>query len=126
MNIRQAILKAADSIERLEPYDFWARYVNKCGTPMCLFGWIGHHLGMEVGTCNAEVASAIGARGTIELYTFMLREAPEYMHDPIAAAKGLRLYADKYYPAQHRDVIPASVRCIFTASPAELRAALSA
>ena len=50
MNIRTAILKAADSIEQ-NPHLFSFKSLaipNKdCGTPGCAIGWIAYHSGLE-------------------------------------------------------------------------------
>lgn len=103
MNIRDAILKAADHIER-EPrtYDFCGMYVPGCGSVGCLWGWIGYFLGMPADTCNMAVANEIGIPSTGHLYRFGSEVLGDwsYQNDPKAAAKVLRLYADKYYPAE--------------------------
>jgi hypothetical protein len=48
--IRAAILKAADTIERDgDLWNFGEVLVPDCGTPGCALGWIGFHLGIPVG-----------------------------------------------------------------------------
>ena len=49
MNIRQALLKAADSIEQHPKlFSFHScELPNECGTPGCALGWLAVHLGKE-------------------------------------------------------------------------------
>lgn len=61
MEIRQALLKAADSIENSGMYDFMESTVSHdCGTPMCMIGWIGFHLGGLAGKNIEDVCEACG------------------------------------------------------------------
>lgn len=137
MNIRQAILKAADHIEQ-NPDHF--RYVSNdrpdagCGTPGCMLGWIGIFLGMKEerygGSWAAQVAKAIGTSHSSFVHGFVSVEAQArqlWVHEnPNAhtnAAALLRIFADRYHPAaESRALIPASVRAIFTMTPEQLRA----
>jgi hypothetical protein len=103
--IRGAILRAADRIER-DPtsYDYLGGLNvprHGCGTIACMWGWIGFELGMEAGTCNASVAEAIGAsfRSTDHLYSFCRDYGDFPHHEASTAPAALRAYADKYYPA---------------------------
>lgn len=117
MNIRQAILKAADSIEQMpRSYDFWSGYVHGCGTPMCMFGWIGHHLGMEHGTTNWRVAETIGLASTGDLYRWTRDRGFDHGY-PKGAANGLRAFADARFPAAKHIELPTSVRAIFDMTP---------
>lgn len=128
MNIRQAILKAADQIER-DPgsYRWWTFDQQPCGTPMCMFGWIGHFMGMPVGVWNTDVAKQIGLRFTDELYEFVTGPSPDrdwrkVMKTDVVAAS-MRRFADARYPApaESREPIPASVMAIFSMSNADLK-----
>lgn len=135
MNIREAILKAADHIERNPlDFDFWKTGVpGSCGTPGCALGWIGHFMG-ETNYFN-DVCDVMGLgitkphlpeRGEFDFYRRMDKiEGPAVLHGKWTnsaelCARTLRLYADKYHPAESRAVIPASVMRIFQMSHAEL------
>lgn len=125
MNVREAILKAADHIEVAgRDYRFWAFDVPGagCGTPACMVGWIGYFLDMAPGTSNNVVKSAI-ARGhdRNDFYEIIdslggFKQACLGRDDPqppnADVARALRLYADKYHPAEKRGM-PDSVRAIF-------------
>lgn len=116
MNIRNAILSAADSIENNPSlYEFGSCDIASpdCGTPGCALGWIGLHLGLQESDNLYAVCDAIGAKCTVCFYA--LSEAvgsKKWYHSADECAKALRLYADKYHPQQ--DYIPASIRAIFT------------
>jgi hypothetical protein len=110
MNLYNAIMKAAEHIERNpESYRFFSHRVPECGMPGCLWGHIGAQLGM-VGACNMEVAVKMAKDSTGHLYSFMdLRwnrmpsDSPErtkllaWHHNAKVAAEGLREYAEKYH-----------------------------
>jgi hypothetical protein len=137
MNIRQAILQAADHIER-NPQQFL--YVSNekpdgsCGTPGCMLGWVGVFLGVEADprepaeSWAAHVARAIGTTHNDFIWNFVSPESDArelYIHrgEPNAAANAaalLRIYADKHHPAEFRAPIPESVARIFRMSHAEL------
>ena len=121
MNIRTAILKAADSIEQNPKlYEFDSRTVPPCGSPGCLFGWIGFHMGLKVDTLNWTVAEAMGLTGTPSLYAFMNNVVGlDYVFNAATAAKGLRLYANKYRPTEAKPTgIPDWCRQIFVVEEA--------
>lgn len=113
MNIREAILKAADHIERNpKAFNFQSIYVpdTDCGTPGCALGWIGHYLGMRESGANSAPLSEFSVPPALGLGTFTVgnREfygrmddlAEGWRYDASLCATGLRLYADKYHPAK--------------------------
>ena len=125
MNIRQAILKAADSIEdHPELFNFGS--VNNpdknCGTPACALGWIRFHLhGQQWTQCLTDTAIEMGLSPKIEASTVFYSRMDEisgwivsWRHSAKKCAKALRKYADIHHPitAQHTG-IPDSVREIF-------------
>jgi hypothetical protein len=133
MNIRQAILKAADLIEsRPELYAFYQNEVPECGTPGCMLGWIGHFLGVS-GSVGYRVCPAMGLgegqdgfirNGIHQLAideSSRTKEWPDYVSDPKAAARLMRRWADLHHPAESRALIPASVRSIFSMTPEQLQ-----
>jgi len=124
MKIREAILKAADSIEQYpDLFNFSSCSVPnaECGTPGCALGWIGLHAGMAVYTkrdhTNRFMNSLDGVAnlttGDNDAFTFYSRMGkiggPKWGHSAASCAATLRKYADKY----HTDHIPSSVREIF-------------
>lgn len=131
MNIRDAILKAADHIEgspRLFNFGKCAT-PHDCGTPGCALGWIGFFAGKQFhGAIVCDVAASIGIPGNVRgssegtFYERMNKLCADddriWIEDAAACARGMRLYADKYHPATA--LIPESVRRIFVMSPAEL------
>ena len=113
MDIRQAILKAPDSIERRpDLLSFIAFLVpNDCGTPACTLGWIGFHLGMHGKGVESEVHPAMGLGNIIEtdnrIFYKRMQEIIRTQTGKItffSSAKpseivpALRIYADKYHP----------------------------
>jgi len=124
MKIRNAILSAADSIERdTNLYDFMSTNITDgCGTSACALGWIGYHLGYKDNGHDAinKIVQAIGiGDATNKSQTLFYRLMDDISAGgafctlpPNKVAKDLRLFADKYHPEQ--DYIPASIRAIFT------------
>jgi hypothetical protein len=120
MNIRQAILKAADSIEQ-NPDLFDFNSINlpnhECGTPGCALGWIASFLGTEYQLrriFNMPVMQKIMDCSDGAFYRRM-RHLPigyEWKYNHMLCAESLRQYADKYHP----DHIPESIRKIFEPS----------
>ena len=126
MNIRQAILKAADSIEQNPTlFNFTSIQTPSadCGTPGCALGWIGFHLevanvwwkspkfyrllGLRSGTENVDDADQ-------HFYDRMDELQRVWGHDANVCALTLRLYANKYHPAEQVNTgIPNSVLAIF-------------
>ena len=118
MNTRQAILAAADHIEA-EPhlYEFARTIVpeNTCGTPACALGWIAHFAGLPQQSME-EVSHLLFNMGQTEFYTRVSTVlGTDYWcgytddghdGDPELTAKGLRLYADKYYSEEETTCQP--------------------
>lgn len=109
MNIREAILKAADHIERYPAdFNFGSIRVPECGTPGCALGWISHFVGEKPSRCGFYKAAAAAMGLTAEVlpditfYNRMteLRHAHDWRINSSICASILRLYADKYHPAQ--------------------------
>ena len=138
MDIRTAILKAADHIERNpDSFRYSANSKPDCGTPGCMLGWIGIYMGVTThfpGAFVCDVAAAISTSlGAFIQRTRDIREGNAWYYDcstpqllaAANAANVMRAYADKYHPAAKQD-LPASVRHIFDMSPGELAEALSA
>lgn len=112
-DIRQAILRAADRIER-EPksYNFMRMYTPRGGDVACMWGWVGHELGMQPQTPNFRVASACGIPDgqTGHLYEYCNRshswrfwDSTFYQTSAKSAARQMRSYAEKFYPAEKLD-----------------------
>ena len=135
MNIRQAILRAADHIEsHPELYEFHRNEVPACGTPGCMLGWIGYFLGVK-GSVVYAVCPAMGLgqgqdgfirNGIHKLAVEEMKRRgsgwPDYAGDAKAAARLMRTWADRHHPAESRALIPESVRAIFTMTPEQIRA----
>lgn len=117
MNIRQAILLAADHIER-NPQLFKfekVRVPRDCGTPGCALGWIGYFMRLTIPfvgyeNTSTDVAIAMGlperhGKGAFTnsgiFYDRMdsLRETT-WMRCPMECAKTLRAYANRFHPAE--------------------------
>ena len=69
MSIRDAILKAADHIERNPcSFDFWNNRIPKhCGSPGCVLGWIGFFAGLkdDIGSAQLAVTSYLNTNPQI-------------------------------------------------------------
>ena len=127
MNVRQAILKAADSIEQNPHlFNFGSTEVAGCNTPGCALGWIACHLGQakegqyfEAPTLGALLGLKDNGRpwAGANFYDLMDEFSEQWHEDAAKCSAALRLYADKYHPEPGRipvtDHIPASVRQIF-------------
>ena len=129
MEIRQAILRAADSIEqnpRLFNFMTSSKPDPNCGTPGCVLGWIGFHLGIIAINMPTPTAQALGCpKETLPISNDLVayedwgfyRRMTEisgnslWRYSPGACASALRKYADKYHPATGG--MPDSVRRIF-------------
>ena len=113
MQIREAILKAADQIEA-HPYDFMFSSVcipeDNCGSPGCALGWIAFFLGAELpafpghqewDVVRATVALGIPSHGHVdcEFYRRLDSFLSGWRENADLCALALRLYADKYHPA---------------------------
>ncbi len=110
MNIREAILKAADHIERNpRMFNFDEVVVpGNCGTPGCALGWIGHFSGVRPtdlqiwAFVNRDVCKPILGMPAGTFYDRMdeLHGQTTWRHSAAECAFALRLYADKYHPAE--------------------------
>lgn len=101
--IRSAILRAADRIER-EPgcYNFGSIDTPRsggCGTPHCMLGWIGFELCIY-NECITRVYEVLDISVGYPLYEMC---AVGHTVDAGIAAVGMRAYADKYFPAEKLD-----------------------
>lgn len=114
MNIRQAILRAANHIGR-HPMEFDFNSTETpsgpgCGTPGCAMGWLASFLGCDTGSWW-KVDKALGC-STSEFYIRMDEMSgggrPEefgpyipgrWRKSAAVCADALRLYADKYHPS---------------------------
>ena len=117
MNIRQAILSAADSIEQSPPlfrFDSM-RIPDGCGSPGCALGWIGFHLGMQDKLCVlSEVCVALNIKRDVTFGPLSKAvDSKDWHFSAPECAKALRQYADIHHP-EEQDYIPASIRAIFT------------
>jgi hypothetical protein len=125
MNIRQAILLAADSIEqnpKMFNYASCYRPDFDCGTPGCALGWIGLHAGIAVNadggrqgkfvkTLDAVADLTTGDNHACTFYERMSAISSGWKCDAADCAAALRKYADKYHPEEfkrfHQALIPA-------------------
>jgi hypothetical protein len=124
MNIREAILKAADSIQAYPQLFNWSSVQTanpECGTPGCALGWIAFHAGVADSdfTKTCELMSIHrGEHGTFYMRMNSVCGNPQTWKESAGeCARTLRLYADKYHPAEAAAPhgIPESVRAIFAA-----------
>lgn len=105
MNLYNAIMKAADHIERdPESYNFGRIHVPDCGTQGCMLGWIGFYAGVTVGS---DVLTKVGhdllheagnRHSDLSFYDKLGNQ--RYTQDVRAAVSGLRLYAETYWSHQ--------------------------
>lgn len=105
MDIRTAILKAADHIERNpSAFNYYAGDIpSSLEQKSCLLGWACYFAGFREGRVE-QYSSPIG-HGYMEL-TALARRTPGYLKSDmwdfqfnhIAAAGMLRLYADAHHP----------------------------
>lgn len=99
MDIRQAILKAAEQFDRAPHlFNYWKIKTPECGSPGCAIGWAATFREMT-GYVHEICQKALGVSDT----TFYNRMRDlDYVVSACNAAEmatGLRLYADKYHPA---------------------------
>lgn len=105
MDIYNAIMKAADHIERSpQDFNFNAISVPSCGSPGCALGWIGHFMGFEPNRQCGFALSAVKMLGIPRnelpefiFYARMDKLIKDWRDDPSTCARGLRLYAAKYH-----------------------------
>jgi len=118
MNIREAMLKAADHIEQQpQSYNFRSVESPACGAPGCMWGWVGHYLGVKKKRAEAyssSVTEAVGHHWS-NIANFGDRHGLDPRRCAADAAKTLRLFADAEFPAEAPKPrgIPDSVRAIF-------------
>jgi hypothetical protein len=103
MSIREAILKAADHIERVpSDYDYQANHKPRCGSPGCLMGWVGFYAGIPIndnhGTYMSTLKHVLGF-DYIDLQVELADQFHGYTTVAQTGARLLRAYADKHYPA---------------------------
>lgn len=119
-NIYDAIMKAADHIERHpEEFEFMeTRVPRSCGSPGCAIGWIGHfaktkparlfglvperpeYAGKSIGVVCRQV---IGVGGRSFYRRLDATGHRGWQENPDACAKALRAYAQKYHAPQTPD-----------------------
>lgn len=110
MNIREAILKAADSIEQNPGlFNFSSIRVPDfdCGTPGCAIGWMAYHLGLGEWAEGDQgdglywiLDRSYALKEIMDQQTFyntMDNLSEGWRIDAKSCAVGLRLYANKYY-----------------------------
>lgn len=124
MDIRTAILKAADHIERNpETYSFHSNDKPDCGTPGCMLGWVGVFLDVPAresaytGSYMNRTAMALGLQGMGDFLRFCegysnRKKLYGFTHDASEAATLLRAFATERIAAV-KSTIPTSVRAIF-------------
>ena len=122
MNERQAMYKAADSIEQNpEMFNFGSIEIPDCNTSGCALGWILFHAEESIDRFSGRGLHAVAENylglssvsNGCEFYNRMATFNPWWSIDAQACADAMRKYADKYHPEQQVDFIPASVRRIF-------------
>lgn len=105
MEIRAAILAAADHIERNPgAFDFWSTRLPGCGTPGCALGWVAHFCGFKTGAKDQvwEFAERVLKLENPYLFYDALDEIcgeREWRTDASECAKAMRAYADANHPA---------------------------
>lgn len=111
MNVRQALLAAADHIEaRPQAYCFKNSNKPDCGSPGCLMGWVGFFAEVKdkdkrdwdtPGYANQVAKEVLGLNGWAHFFGLgsELGDFSKYTQDSKQAAGMLRAYADKYHPA---------------------------
>lgn len=116
MNIREAILKAADHIEANPSlFGFFVmRLPTDCGTPGCALGWIGHFLGAQYKdpyeAIYSSVPLSIGCRSAGwdhagVLYGRMTEIEEGWETNARKCAKALRAYADRFHPEESKALV---------------------
>lgn len=118
MNIRSAILAAADWIEKNpDLYNFHNTRIPDCKTPGCLLGWIGVFAGIKKGEGVNSVEKFLGCYVpglTSEFYERIstLGGPRACVLDGDTAPIALRAYADKYHPADNPIKKPGAEICL--------------
>lgn len=117
MNIYQAIMRAADSIEgnpRLFDFDSILLPDHECGTPGCALGWVSLYLGLRRSDNNYEYDPlALGSESKFyRRMNVLCGDSYDWMDNAITCARTLRLYAEKYHGDQKPE-LPAEILAIF-------------
>lgn len=109
MNTREAILKAADHIEANPGlYDFQKIVVPGCGTPGCMVGWVGCFKGISAGATCWWLSDCFEVIMDVPFDDFE-RRMDDWFYElgtsrDLGSAKDastfMRLYAEKYHPAE--------------------------
>jgi hypothetical protein len=131
MNIRSAILAAADMIEQNpDRFEFMEIGIPSpsCGTPGCALGWISYFAGCTrkpdqyfpyvncLPLMEPEWTAAVQFYARMDDLT---EKSRDWRYSAPLCAHTLRLYADTYHPVVDRS-IPAAVKEIFDAPEASL------
>ena len=104
MNIRQAILAAANSIEKNpKMFAFESCVIPDCGSQGCALGWIGFHLGLSANfiSLGVSVCPVLGVKTAAFHELTKLYGSFDWQHSAPDCAKALRLYANKFHPVQN-------------------------
>jgi hypothetical protein len=114
--IRGAILRAADTIERDPGLWNWNNTDvprNDCGTPACALGWIGFHLGIRRYCAGSDLSASasveqvspvlMNGSGSFAFYDAMREIDLEWRSTHAHIAPALRKFADRYFPAEAAD-----------------------
>lgn len=100
--IRQALLDAADQIER-EPktYNYDSVEKPQCKTPACMWGWVGKFLGIktDVGSGYLYAVSEAVGFDYVDVADYGDSLGLDARGNAPDAAKALRLFADRHFPA---------------------------
>lgn len=66
--VYDAIMRAADTVERTDRYNFFRTVVPDRGQPGCILGLIGENLGVPAGASITDVAQRLGYQGDYIFY----------------------------------------------------------
>ena len=114
MNLRTAILAAADSIQ-LHPKLFNFGSIGQpnveCNTPGCALGWIGLYTKAELHTSGNTYVHGLSSIMDVDAETFYNRmdKLPGFTawrENAASCTESLRLYADKYHPLTVEQACP--------------------
>ena len=106
MNVYEALLKAADHIERNpDLFDFYTERVPECGTPGCALGWAAYFMRLpfhNVGDFAQQmmpVKYGDCAEGAFyeRMNAALADPKCEWTEDSALCAQGMRLVAEKHY-----------------------------
>jgi len=115
MNVRNAILKAADHIEKNpDEFDFMAIGFPEpnCGMPACTIGWIGSFLGKRASYGVTGFSEEVLGVFALDFYERMDQLGGNtWRSEAAACARALRQYADVHCPATQprHSGIPANI-----------------